>query len=64
MADDWQRQFPDYYEMIKHPMCLEMVETKLNAMEYQTLREICGDLGQMFTNAKRCRCAISRSALC
>ncbi|WVQ95513.1 hypothetical protein IAU59_002610 [Kwoniella sp. CBS 9459] len=48
-----KRAFPDYYETIKHPMSLEMVHAKLDAAEYQTLKSVCTDLGQIFTNAKR-----------
>ncbi|WVR08581.1 hypothetical protein IAU60_005636 [Kwoniella sp. DSM 27419] len=48
-----KRSFPDYYETIKHPMSLEMVHAKLEAGEYQTLKDVCADLGQIFNNAKR-----------
>ncbi|WWD20660.1 hypothetical protein CI109_105136 [Kwoniella shandongensis] len=48
-----KRSFPDYYETIKHPMSLEIVHQKLLAGEYQTLKEVCADLGQIFNNAKR-----------
>ncbi|OCF31781.1 hypothetical protein I316_06588 [Kwoniella heveanensis BCC8398] len=48
-----KRAFPDYYETIKHPMSLEMVHAKLDAAEYPTLKSVCADLGQIFTNAKR-----------
>ena len=50
-----QRSFPDYYETIKHPMCLEMVDKKLQAKGYETLKGVVTDLGQIFTNAKRCK---------
>lgn len=49
-----QRQFPDYYETIKHPMSLEQVQQKLDALSYQTLRDVTNDIGQIFNNAKRC----------
>lgn len=49
-----QREFPDYYETIKHPMSLEMVHKKLEKKEYNTLKEVCADLGQIWNNAKRC----------
>lgn len=50
----FQRQFPDYYETIKHPMSLEQVQQKLDASSYQTLRDVTNDIGQIFNNAKRC----------
>lgn len=53
-ADD-KRQFPDYYELIKHPMSLDTVDTKLKNKEYQTLKEVVTDIGQIFNNAKRCK---------
>ncbi|WWC92244.1 uncharacterized protein L201_007198 [Kwoniella dendrophila CBS 6074] len=48
-----KRALPDYYETIKHPLSLEMVQQKLDASEYQTLKDVCADLGQIFNNAKR-----------
>lgn len=35
-------------------MCLEMVKQKLDKQEYETLKEVVTDLGQIFNNAKRC----------
>lgn len=51
-----KRSFPDYYETIKHPISLEMVHEKLEAKSYQTFKEVTVDIGQIFNNAKRCRC--------
>ncbi|WWC72539.1 uncharacterized protein I206_106501 [Kwoniella pini CBS 10737] len=48
-----KRALPDYYETIKHPMSLEIVHQKLDASEYQSLKDVCADLGQIFNNAKR-----------
>ncbi|KAL1410050.1 hypothetical protein Q8F55_004052 [Vanrija albida] len=48
-----KRQFPDYYETIKHPFSLEQVKDKLDAAKYDTLRDVCHDLGQIWNNAKR-----------
>ncbi|KAK4687188.1 hypothetical protein P7C73_g2928, partial [Tremellales sp. Uapishka_1] len=48
-----KRAFPDYFEIIKHPMSLEMVQAKLDASAYETLRDVCNDLSQIFNNAKR-----------
>nr|ODN89897.1 hypothetical protein L203_01814 [Cryptococcus depauperatus CBS 7841] len=48
-----KRAFPDYYETIKHPISLEIVKEKLEAAEYQTLKDVCTDIGQIFNNAKR-----------
>ncbi|WVQ70702.1 hypothetical protein IAR50_000224 [Cryptococcus sp. DSM 104548] len=48
-----KRQFPDYYDTIKHPMSLEIVKQRLDKQEYDTLKDVVADLGQIFNNAKR-----------
>ncbi|KAL7422928.1 hypothetical protein Q5752_002225 [Cryptotrichosporon argae] len=48
-----REDFDDYYETIKHPMSLEMVHEKLMGEQYETLKAVCADLGQIWTNAKR-----------
>jgi hypothetical protein len=50
-----QRAFPDYYETIKHPMSMEMVNQKLASKSYEQVKDVVADLGQIFNNAKRCR---------
>lgn len=52
-SDTSQRQFPDYYETIKHPMSLEMVKERLDKSQYNTLNDVCNDFGQIWNNAKR-----------
>ena len=42
-------------------MCLEMVDKKLQAKGYETLKEVVADLGQIFNNAKRCEWACTRA---
>ena len=37
-----------------------MVKAKLDATSYETLRDVCNDLGQIFNNAKRCEWYDSR----
>ncbi len=32
-----------------------MVQRKLDAAGYETLKDVCADLGQIFNNAKRCK---------
>lgn len=41
-------------------MSLEMVKTKLDAQDYQTLKEVVADIGQIFNNAKRCKSSMQR----
>jgi len=35
-------------------MSLEMVQQKLDAKSYETLKDVVADFGQIFNNAKRC----------
>lgn len=35
-------------------MSLEIVKAKLDTQDYQTLKEVVADIGQIFNNAKRC----------
>ena len=58
-----QRQFPDYYDMIKMPMSLEIVKQKLDEAAYDNLKAVVTDIGQIFNNAKRCRSPYFRCTL-
>lgn len=40
-------------------MSLEQVRSKLDQSEYDTLKDVVADIGQIFNNAKRCESAIS-----
>lgn len=53
-----QRSFPDYYDIIKHPMSMEMVSQRLASKDYRQVKDVVADLGQIFNNAKRCKCAV------
>ena len=47
-------QFPDYYEKIDNPICLELVKERLEQHYYETnLEHLCYDLMNIFQNAKR-----------
>lgn len=37
-------------------MSLEQVRAKLDQSEYDTLKDVVADIGQIFNNAKRCEC--------
>lgn len=54
-----QEELPDYYEVIKHPMDFETVKEKLDKAEYETLKAVVTDIGQIFVNAKRCKSDLS-----
>ena len=40
-------------------MSLDTVDAKLKNKEYQTLKEVVVDIGQIFNNAKRCEPSIA-----
>lgn len=48
-----RRQYPQYYEMIKRPVCLDDVKTRLDEGMYASLALVREDLNQCFVNAKR-----------
>ena len=50
-----QRQYADYYQVIKSPMSLEIIHRKLEAQEYETLEAVRNDFSLIFNNAKRCK---------
>ncbi|KAL2312243.1 Chromatin structure-remodeling complex subunit rsc4 [Schizosaccharomyces pombe] len=47
-----KRLYPDYYEIIKSPMTIKMLEKRFKKGEYTTLESFVKDLNQMFINAK------------
>ena len=48
-----KRQYPDYYVMIKHPIALDDIKHKLDAKEYESLKDVMDDFETCFRNAKR-----------
>ncbi|KAF2084565.1 BAH-domain-containing protein [Saccharata proteae CBS 121410] len=47
-----KRQVPDYYEVIKEPMALSVVRSKIHAKEYKTFAEYVRDLTLITYNAQ------------
>ncbi|CAH1971965.1 unnamed protein product [Acanthoscelides obtectus] len=43
---------PDYYKVIKEPMDLQMIETKVNDQTYTKLSEFIGDMTKIFDNCR------------
>uniref|UniRef100_A0A182WJX8 Bromodomain-containing protein n=1 Tax=Anopheles minimus TaxID=112268 RepID=A0A182WJX8_9DIPT len=43
---------PDYYRVIKEPMDLQKIETKIDNKIYQTLSEFIGDMTKIFDNCR------------
>ncbi|KAH7886072.1 RSC complex protein [Phlebopus sp. FC_14] len=48
-----KRQYPDYYNFIAQPICLDDIKKKIDAGTYPSLDEVRQDFELCFTNAKR-----------
>ncbi len=46
-----QKEFPDYFEVIKNPIDFEMINTRLKQNRYSTVEECLNDFVLMFENA-------------
>ena len=44
--------YPDYYQIIQEPICMEQIRKKVNKKEYQGLDGFAGDIKLMVRNAK------------
>ena len=44
--------YPEYYMVIKDPICMDQVEKKINKKEYQSLKEYRDDIRLLCTNAR------------
>ncbi|XP_036068011.1 polybromo 1, like isoform X2 [Oryzias melastigma] len=48
-----RREYPDYFQQIKQPICLQQIRAKMKSGEYESVEQIEADLTLMFENAKR-----------
>jgi hypothetical protein len=48
-----KRHYPDYYDIIPQPICLDDIKKKIDEDEYPLLDEVRQDFELCFTNAKR-----------
>ncbi|KZT62664.1 Bromodomain-containing protein [Calocera cornea HHB12733] len=48
-----RRLYPDYYEQIKRPLCMEDVKANLDSLSYSNLEAVRQDLLTIFRNAQR-----------
>ncbi|CDZ97881.1 Chromatin remodeling complex RSC, subunit RSC1/Polybromo and related proteins [Phaffia rhodozyma] len=48
-----KRQYPSYYDVIKHPVCLEEIEAKIENSSYPNLDTIRAEIERVFWNAKK-----------
>lgn len=51
-VDPVKLNIPTYYDIVKHPMDVATMETKLKNDEYATVQDYANDLGQIVTNSK------------
>jgi hypothetical protein len=48
-----KRHYPDYYNVITHPICLDDIKKKIDEDQYPSLDDVRQDFELCFTNAKR-----------
>lgn len=48
-----KRHYPDYYNFITQPICLDDIKKKIDEDKYPSLDEVRQDFELCFTNAKR-----------
>lgn len=48
-----RKDYPDYYQHISQPICLQHIKNKMKNNEYESVESIDTDLTMMFENAKR-----------
>lgn len=46
-----EKQYPDYHDIIKTPMCLSQVQRKLKSRKYETLQDLQNDIKLIWSNA-------------
>jgi len=48
-----RRLYPDYYQLIKDPIAMKQIETKINKKQYQSLRQFRLDIGLLCSNCRQ-----------
>jgi chromatin structure-remodeling complex subunit RSC4 len=48
-----KRQYPDYYQLIQHPIALDDIKKQLDNGVYQSIESVKQDLELCFSNAKK-----------
>ncbi|KAF2490534.1 hypothetical protein BU16DRAFT_470492 [Lophium mytilinum] len=44
--------YPDYYQIIKNPICMNQIKKKINKKEYQSLRQFLSDIRALCNNCR------------
>jgi ATP-dependent helicase STH1/SNF2 len=50
LPDKWD--YPDYYQFIKNPICMNQIKKKINKKEYQSIRQFRQDVGLLCSNCR------------
>jgi ATP-dependent helicase STH1/SNF2 len=45
--------YPDYYQFIKNPICMNQIKKKINKKEYQSAKQFRQDLGLLCNNCRQ-----------
>ncbi|CAD0099100.1 unnamed protein product [Aureobasidium mustum] len=48
-----QKHYPDYYQLISKPICMEQIQKKINKKQYQNLRQFRQDIQQLCDNCRK-----------
>lgn len=48
-----KKLYPDYYEVIQHPIDMNTIEMNIKADRYGTLDDVVGDFRLMFANCRK-----------
>lgn len=48
-----KNDYPDYYQLIKQPICMKQIETRINKKQYQSLRQFRQDVGLLCANCRQ-----------
>jgi ATP-dependent helicase STH1/SNF2 len=46
------KQYPDYYQLIRIPVCMDQIQKKINKKQYQNLRQFRQDIKQLCDNCR------------
>jgi ATP-dependent helicase STH1/SNF2 len=47
-----QKHYPDYYQLIRTPVCMDQIQKKINKKQYQNLRQFRQDIKQLCDNCR------------
>ena len=45
--------YPDYYDLIRQPICMDQIQKKINKKQYQGIKEFRNDIGLLCNNCRQ-----------